>query len=45
MVHKLEMTVLTDNLADEPLAAEWGLSILIKADELPVRAERAPPGH
>ncbi len=26
------MTVLIDNVAAEPLAAEWGLSILIKAD-------------
>lgn len=33
MIRRLEMTVLTDNLADEPLAGEWGLSILIKADD------------
>ena len=29
MVWKLEMTVLIDNVAAEPLASEWGLSILI----------------
>ena len=33
MVRNLEMTVLIDNVAAEPLAAEWGLSILITADE------------
>ena len=32
MVQKLKMTVLIDNLAMEPLASEWGLSILIQAD-------------
>ena len=32
MVRNLEMTVLIDNVAAEPLAAEWGLSILITAD-------------
>jgi len=32
MIHDLEMTVLIDNLAGEPLAGEWGLSILISAD-------------
>ena len=32
MIRKLEMTVLIDNIAEEPLTAEWGLSILIKAD-------------
>lgn len=32
MVRKLEMTVLIDNVAAEPLHSEWGLSILITAD-------------
>ena len=32
MIQKLEMTVLIDNVAEEPLAGEWGLSILIAAD-------------
>ena len=32
MIHKLEMTVLIDNVAEEPLESEWGLSILISAD-------------
>ncbi len=33
MVHELGMTVLIDNMAEEPLLSEWGLSILISADE------------
>ena len=33
MIHTLEMTVLIDNVAAEPLAGEWGLSILITADD------------
>ena len=32
MFQTVEMTVLIDNAATEPLAAEWGLSILIRAD-------------
>ena len=32
MTKKLEVTVLIDNLAEAPLAGEWGLSILIDAD-------------
>ena len=32
MIRKLEITVLIDNIACEPLAGEWGLSILIDAD-------------
>ena len=32
MDHKVKMTVLIDNVASEPLAAEWGLSILINVD-------------
>lgn len=33
MIHTLEMTVLIDNMATEPLVGEWGLSILITADD------------
>lgn len=33
MIHTLEMTVLIDNVAEEPLVGEWGLSILITADD------------
>ena len=32
MVKRLTMTVLSDNIAEEPLTAEWGLSILVEAD-------------
>ena len=32
MIDRLEMTVLIDNIAAEPLVGEWGLSILIDAD-------------
>lgn len=32
MFRKLEITVLIDNIACEPLVGEWGLSILIDAD-------------
>ena len=32
MIKKLKMTVLTDNLSEEPLSGEWGLCILIDAD-------------
>ena len=33
MIHTLDMTVLIDNVAAEPLVGEWGLSILITADD------------
>lgn len=33
MIHTLEMTVLIDNVAEEPLLGEWGLSIMIDADD------------
>ena len=33
MVQKLEITVLVDNISSEPLEGEWGLSILIDADD------------
>ena len=33
MIRNLEITVLIDNVAAEPLASEWGLSILVKADD------------
>ncbi len=32
MIQNLEMTVLIDNIAEEPLVSEWGLSIWIEAD-------------
>ena len=32
MISELKMTVLSDNMAEDPLSAEWGLSILIEAD-------------
>ena len=32
MVKNLKMTVLMDNIAQEPLVCEWGLSVLIEAD-------------
>ena len=32
MNQRIEITVLIDNAASEPLAAEWGLSILIAVD-------------
>ena len=32
MVSELKMTVLSDNIAEHPLTAEWGLSILLEAD-------------
>ena len=32
MVRHADMTVLIDNIAAEPLAAEWGLSILLTLD-------------
>ena len=32
MIKNLKMTVLIDNVASEPFAAEWGLSIWIEAD-------------
>ena len=32
MINNLKMTVLIDNIASEPLCAEWGLSIFIEAD-------------
>ena len=32
MVNDLKMTVLVDNIAKDPLKAEWGLSILVEAD-------------
>ena len=33
MIQNVRMTVLIDNIAQEPLAGEWGLSILIRADD------------
>jgi Metal-dependent hydrolases of the beta-lactamase superfamily II len=36
MLQKVAMTVLIDNVASEPLAAEWGLSIQIAADDIKI---------
>ena len=33
MINILKITVLIDNIADDPLLSEWGLSILIEADD------------
>lgn len=33
MIKNLNMTVLIDNVAEEPLAGEWGLAILLTADD------------
>ncbi len=33
MIHRLNMTVLSDNTASTPFLSEWGLSILIEADD------------
>ncbi len=33
MIERLEMTVLVDNIAAEPLEGEWGLSVWIVADD------------
>ncbi len=44
MVHKLEMTVLVDNAAEEPLAGEWGLSILVTADNLRILLDTGASG-
>ena len=44
MVQRLEMTVLIDNVAVEPLAAEWGLSILIQADDKTILLDTGASG-
>ncbi len=44
MVKKLEMTVLIDNAAEPPLASEWGLSILIHADDRKILLDTGASG-
>ena len=44
MVHKLKMTVLIDNVAVEPLVSEWGLSILITADDTKILLDTGASG-
>ena len=44
MISKLEMTVLIDNVASEPLAREWGLSILIDADSRKILLDTGDSG-
>ncbi len=44
MIQKLEMIVLIDNLAELPLASEWGLSILIRADDRTILLDTGASG-
>ncbi len=44
MIQKLEMTVLIDNVAIEPLAGEWGLSMLVKADDRTILLDTGASG-
>ncbi len=44
MVRQLEMTVLVDNVAAAPLAGEWGLSILIEADDRTILLDTGASG-
>ena len=44
MIQKLEMTVLIDNTAEEPLAGEWGLSILISTDDRKILLDTGESG-
>ena len=44
MIEKLEMTVLIDNVATEPLAGEWGLSIWIGADDRQILLDTGASG-
>ena len=41
---KTKMTVLIDNVASEPLAAEWGLSILITVDGMKILLDTGAGG-
>ena len=45
MIKNLKMTVLIDNIAKEPLLAEWGLSILIEADGLKILLDTGESGQ
>ncbi len=44
LVRTIKMTVLIDNAASEPLASEWGLSILIEADDRKVLLDTGAVG-
>ena len=44
MIHELKMTVLIDNVAAEPLVSEWGLSILITADNMKILLDTGASG-
>ncbi len=44
MIRKLEMTVLIDNVAEVPLTSEWGLSILVKADDRTILLDTGASG-
>ena len=45
MVKNLKMTVLIDNIAAEPLVCEWGLSILIEADNRKILLDTGADGQ
>ena len=44
MIQHLEMVVLIDNVAAEPLTGEWGLSILVKADDKTILLDTGASG-
>ncbi len=44
MIQNLEMTVLIDNIAEAPLAGEWGLSILVRADDRSILLDTGASG-
>ena len=44
MIQKLEMTVLIDNVAEGPLVGEWGLSIMIDADDMRILLDTGASG-
>ena len=44
MIQKLDMTVLIDNIAEEPLVGEWGLSILVNADSRKILLDTGASG-
>ena len=45
MIQKLEMTVLIDNVAEDPLVGEWGLSIMIDADNMRILLDTGASGQ
>ena len=44
MIQKLEMTVLIDNVAEGSLVGEWGLSIMIDADDMRILLDTGASG-